>query len=750
MKQLLPTSTAASIGSGLTRVCGWLWPLFPAKYLAAACLLLVLSSTALASHFKGGQITYQYMGDGQYDIIIKGYWDYRAVGTVYPRYDGNPAIHDAPLTVSKTLLPDGKTMEHVQRQQVTWFTPGTYRVYWMTCCRSVGSNFNNNENGLFTVIHYDPAAPSSSPQFYDLPIFNYTAGRPVNYTINMEDPDGHGQEYSLEIPYGLPADVYKKMEENGFQVMLDGTVLWDNPLPGLWLVNVKLQEKINGTYSGAYITREFLMNVSQPGGNTPPVISLMPAITVKEGQSLTFEVEASDAEGGQVALVSSGTVYGKGAAFAQAVYGSVARGTFSWTPPRGAAGTYQVQFIATDNSATPMSSQVNVLITVEACPVFAATATVVAQPCQGGTNGSIALGTTGPGVGPFLYSLDNGKTFQEASVFESLPAGQYTAVVRDISGCHSERVQVVLNEVPLPEVALDMPAQSFCVNAGPVVLSGGSPAGGDYHGTGVENGALYPDRLGAGSHTIFYTFTDGNGCSSTASTLISVADAPIAEAGADTVVYIGYPEQRCTELRAGVTGGKAPYSYHWSTGETEEFIKVCPDTTTTYTLTVTDALGCASSSKVTVTVYDVRCGSTSDKVMICHKGKTLCVDPAVAKDHFAHGDELGDCSVAPASAMSQQMAAEVEVRPDAGAEVQVFPNPVTLDSQVKINVKEEGTVLVELVNLSGNQVKTLYEGYVKAGQNLSVNIGKSLSGNGVYVGRVVTANGVQYFKVAKY
>ncbi|MAP01772.1 MAG: hypothetical protein CMD01_03015 [Flavobacteriales bacterium] len=49
------------------------------------------------------------------------------------------------------------------------------------------------------------------------------------------------------------------------------------------------------------------------------------------------------------------------------------------------------------------------------------------------------------------------------------------------------------------------------------VLSGGTPLGGTYSGTGVNGGVFDPLVAGPGTHTITYSYTDPNGCSGTAS-----------------------------------------------------------------------------------------------------------------------------------------------------------------------------------------------------------------------------------------
>jgi len=118
-----------------------------------------------------------------------------------------------------------------------------------------------------------------------------------------------------------------------------------------------------------------------------------------------------------------------------------------------------------------------------------------------------------------------------------------------------------------------------------------------------------------------------------------------ANAGPDQNVILGYGPD-CATLTGIAEGGVAPYSYSWSPGGStrdQASTEVCPEFTTTYTLTVTDANGCNRTDKVTVFVNDVRCGNKMDKVKVCHKGKEICIESKDVEDHLAHGDVLGGC-----------------------------------------------------------------------------------------------------------
>jgi uncharacterized protein (TIGR02145 family) len=81
------------------------------------------------------------------------------------------------------------------------------------------------------------------------------------------------------------------------------------------------------------------------------------------------------------------------------------------------------------------------------------------------------------------------------------------------SSCTSQDSKpLVVN--PLPVVSFS-PLTNICVNAPAFTLSGGTPAGGTYSGTGVAGGIFNPATAGAGTFNITYTYTDANSCTNT-------------------------------------------------------------------------------------------------------------------------------------------------------------------------------------------------------------------------------------------
>lgn len=91
----------------------------------------------------------------------------------------------------------------------------------------------------------------------------------------------------------------------------------------------------------------------------------------------------------------------------------------------------------------------------------------------------------------------------------------------------------------LPTVALGN-FSDVCVYTPSFTLTGGSPAGGSYTGTGVSGGMFNPATAGVGTHTITYNFTDGNNCSASASQSITV-DGCAGLEESESIVFSVYP-----------------------------------------------------------------------------------------------------------------------------------------------------------------------------------------------------------------
>ena len=137
---------------------------------------------------------------------------------------------------------------------------------------------------------------------------------------------------------------------------------------------------------------------------------------------------------------------------------------------------------------------------------------------------------------------------------------------------------------------------AYCVNASPVTLTG-TPAGGTFAGNGITASTFTPATAGAGSHTITYSYTDVNSCTSVASSQVLVNALPVVSAGNDTALCIG------DSLQLNATSNATTPAFAWSNGPQTASYIVSPLVNTTYTVAVTDGTtNCQASDDVVVTV----------------------------------------------------------------------------------------------------------------------------------------------------
>ncbi|RDV15859.1 T9SS C-terminal target domain-containing protein [Pontibacter diazotrophicus] len=226
---------------------------------------------------------------------------------------------------------------------------------------------------------------------------------------------------------------------------------------------------------------------------------------------------------------------------------------------------------------------------------------------------------------------------------------------------------------------------------------------------------LYDDYL-AGSASLVIPFNWIENYANTTSdhlpvfTRFELTEPLMVDAGPDKLVYYGYAPEACTTLSASAaTGGVAGYTYSWSNGQTGQTIEVCPQESTTYTLTVTDARGVSVSDEVQVCVVNVSCGNTDNpKVQVYYnpsgnegKGHTLCVSENAVPAHLALGAVLGDgtatsCDGSPITPGAVNLKELFSLL--------VYPNPVADYLNIVSDKIADCEVEVMLYDINGNEV----------------------------------------------
>lgn len=278
--------------------------------------------------------------------------------------------------------------------------------------------------------------------------------------------------------------------------------------------------------------------------------------------------------------------------------------------------------------------------------------------------------------------------------------------------------------------------------------------------TGLDDPtSLNPTASPAVSTEYTLTATGCDGCAESAVTRVTVFPEMTVDAGPDQAVIFsssGSDPQPCADLISTVTGGTPPYSYVWTPnynlGSPNSYMtKACPQVTTTYTVTVTDANGCTASDDVLVTALDI----DDRELMWCIKGilvchhvtcTEVCADPWLPISnpnslaaHLAHGDQPGDCSNCIPHKLDPN-AAEAPVL----MELEVFPNPFRDATTVSIRVAKAQELTLEFFNSAGQRVQAPVKLQAESGMDARYRFSPENAPAGIYFLKVTGANGTTY------
>ncbi|MCM5664049.1 discoidin domain-containing protein [Galbibacter mesophilus] len=234
-------------------------------------------------------------------------------------------------------------------------------------------------------------------------------------------------------------------------------------------------------------------------------------------------------------------------------------------------------------------------------------------------------------------------------------------------------------------------------------------------------------NLTPGIHTV--TISDAAGYSLTQEITIEEASEVTATLTENQTVFLGYGKENCTALEVlSVQGGSGDYTYSWNTGDSTPKIDICPESTTVYTVTITDTeTGCNIDKEVVVEVIDINCGNSSwiEKVEVCFKGRSLCVSKHAVAALLRNGGVLGNCN---------------DNNSIVFTEVKVAPNPVTNYANVYIQSKSQATVNLELFDFRAQKVFS-QEASINEGDN-QIQLDLSNLPRGIYILKPLV-NGVE-------
>ncbi len=259
---------------------------------------------------------------------------------------------------------------------------------------------------------------------------------------------------------------------------LTGVFTYTPPLgsAGVHVVQAAASDQVNPAVVGKVTNITVLPN-------TAPTLTLSKTspITVSEMNPVTFDLTAADvdlADGDEVTVVASGDLT------ANYVAATALTGTFTWTPPTGSAGTYNITFTATDLAGNHVAKTMQIVVENHA-PVLALSNSNQIQytvnesdPVTFNVSATdvdlldvYSIAASGDLTSKYVATDTHSGTFTYNTTYGDAGTYNITFTVTDRAGLKDTKtVNIVVNKKKVaPVLALPVPALPTTVGAGTAV-----------------------------------------------------------------------------------------------------------------------------------------------------------------------------------------------------------------------------------------------------------------------------------------
>lgn len=220
--------------------------------------------------------------------------------------------------------------------------------------------------------------------------------------------------------------------------------------------------------------------------------------------------------------------------------------------------------------------------------------------CADQTNASLTAEISG-GKAPYTLKWKGaGKEWTGDETLQQLAAGDYALEVTDAVGNAATATMVITAPSPIVVTAKTDASASTNNQDGKATANATGGSGKYTYAWGSGEKTAKAAALGAGTHMV--TVTDENGCSATASVVVTENILPLATSIKQTDKIL-CADQNTASLAADITGGKPPYTIKWK-GPTKEWTgdeSISQLGAGLYAIQVIDANGSSATSSLEVT-----------------------------------------------------------------------------------------------------------------------------------------------------
>ena len=610
-----------------------LYSLLKNLWLVFLFLPLLISQKALATHAQSADITYQCLGNNQYQISVSFYRDCSganapntiniSVASASCNQNLNLNLTQIPGT-GNDVTPICNTMttvcnggnspgveEYIYTGIITLPANCTDWVFsFSLCCRNNAINTiqNPGNENIYVEARLNNTVYTcnNSPTFSNAPVSFPCVGQTSCFNHGAYDADGDSLYYTLLAPatgpnttvtYNPGYSANQPLQSNPATTFNtnNGDICMSPTMQEVSVLAVRVDEYRDGNFIGSVI-RDIQLRTVVCNNNLPYLNGINGSgiynTTVCAGNTLNFNVPSFDIDAGQTITLNWNNAI-PNATFTTNT-AQLPTGVFNWTPT------------ANDISSTPYCFTITVRD--DNCPIngvqiysfcvtvtgFISNTSATSANC-GLPNGSAAVFPQG-GNAPYTYLWQpNGGN---AAIANNLAAGAYSITVTDANGCSSiNNVTIGAGSVPATLNPTFTHVNCFGGNDGSIAANAN---GGQAPYTYLwSNNATTPTVNNLIAGTYWVQVTTGAGCISYDTINITQPATPItAVTTQSNATCFGNNDGSATVV---ASGGNPPYTYSWNTTPVQNNATATNLTNGNYTVTVTDNNGCVTTQNVTIT-----------------------------------------------------------------------------------------------------------------------------------------------------
>ena len=342
-----------------------------------------------------------------------------------------------------------------------------------------------------------------------------------------------------------------------------------------------------------------------PTQTTTYTVSVTDALGCSDTASITINVSPSPTA--TIIASQDSICAGDTTTLTVSATGGVSPYTFNWNQGLGTGTTKVVNPIQTTtysvtvSDANGCSDTTQITITVRPKPEVTLTAGR-STICLGDT--TLLTTSASGGTAPYTFVWNPTTITSGSQVITPSQTTIYSVTVTDANGCRdTAQVTITVTDGLSVNIAASANDTSLCLGQSTTLKA--SSGNGVRPFTYTWNQGLNGDSTQTvrPTQTTSYivTIRDANGCSGSDTITIVVNQPPIATVSASQdTICVG----DSTTLRASAMGGASPYTFSWNQGLGTGAVKtVNPTQTTLYSVTVTDANGCADTTEMFITLH---------------------------------------------------------------------------------------------------------------------------------------------------